>query len=65
KFNVDFSQSNIVFNNFTSNSTTNDFAFRLTAPGGSAKTLTVNGVMNLSSRASFSSSSSGDISYVG
>ncbi|MGV0848416.1 hypothetical protein ACTS9T_17830 [Empedobacter falsenii] len=65
KFNVDFSQSNIVFNNFTSNSTTNDFAFRLTAPNGSSKTLTVNGVMNLSSRASFSSSSSGDISYVG
>ena len=51
--------------NFTSNSTTNDFAFRLTAPNGSSKTLTVNGVMNLSSRASFSSSSSGDISYVG
>ncbi|WP_282629366.1 hypothetical protein [Empedobacter sedimenti] len=65
KYNVDFSQSNIVFNNFTSNSTTNDFVFRLTAPSGSAKTLTINGVMNLSSRASFYSSSSGDINYVG
>ena len=65
KFSVDFNQSNIVFNNFTSNSTTNNYTFRLTASSGTTKTLTINGVMNLSSKATFSNTTGGNINSVG
>jgi hypothetical protein len=64
-YSVDFNSSNIVFNNFTSNTKNNNFVFRLTAPSSSSKTLTVNGVMNLSANASFDSNTKGDINTTG
>ena len=64
-FNVDFVTANIVYNNFTSNSSTNNYIFKLAATAGLTKTLTISGVMNLSDKASFSSSSIGDISNTG
>lgn len=65
KFNVNFNQSNIVFNNFTSSSSVNNYIFRLTAPTAPTKTLTINGVMNLSSKASFNNATGGNINSVG
>ena len=64
-FSVNFNAPNIVFNNFTASSTNNNYIFKLTAINGATKTITVNGIMNLSQRASFSSNSSGTIDAVG
>ncbi|MEG1200115.1 MAG: hypothetical protein RSD53_12025, partial [Algoriella sp.] len=65
KFNVNFNASNIVFNNFTASSTNNNYIFKLTAINGATKTITVNGIMDLSQKASFSSNSTGNINNIG
>lgn len=65
KFDVNFNQANIVFNNFTASSTTSNYNYYFTAVNGTTKTLTVNGVMNLSQKASFISNSTGNIDNIG
>ena len=53
---VSFNQSSIVFNNFTVSAVTKNYEFSLTALSGATKTLTINGILDLSARATFTSS---------
>lgn len=63
---VSFNQGSIVFNNFTSNAVTKNYVFTLAASDGATKTLTVNGILDLSQNATFiSSSSSGNEQKIG
>lgn len=68
KFDVNFNQANIVFNNFTASSTSvsKKYNFKLTAASNASKLLTINGIMNLSEFAGFSSNQvSGNSDYIG
>jgi len=52
-YNVNFDAHNVVFNNFTSNSTSNNYVFNMTATANALKIITINGVLNLNNKAKF------------